>query len=442
MAPRTVGEIGEIELVERILTILGGGSAAPSDAPEGTRLVVGPGDDAAVLDAGGDVVVTTDSQHEGVHFERSWMSAEALGRRAIAVNASDVGAMGGEPLGFLAALALPGDTAASGVERLAAGLAAGAARWGGRVIGGDVARLEGRVSINVTAVGRMPPGVAPVRRSGAAEGDLCWISGRPGRAAAGRALLAAGYRLAGDRLELHEDLVRGRHGTASARHESPGTRNAGTTARDALPEDGDAAAEADPLAGGGDATAAAIRCIRAFIDPGPPVGLGAVLARDGLAAAMIDLSDGTGIDLRRLCEASGVGACLDADPLLAAPLLEALASALEGSAGPRKGRPGAAHEGSDARRKGRPGAARDRGGAGRGSGPGAGVERWVLAGGDDYQLLGAVTEGNREALVGAARRAGFEVRIVGRFTAAAEGLQLARDGVRKTLAAGGWDHFS
>ncbi|HEX9698146.1 MAG TPA: thiamine-phosphate kinase [Acidobacteriota bacterium] len=389
MAPRTVGEIGEIELVERILTILGGGSAAPSDAPEGTRLVVGPGDDAAVLDAGGDVVVTTDSQHEGVHFERSWMSAEALGRRAIAVNASDVGAMGGEPLGFLAALALPGDTAASWVERLAAGLAAGAARWGGRVIGGDVARLEGRVSINVTAVGRMPPGVAPVRRSGAAEGDLCWISGRPGRAAAGRALLAAGYRLAGDRLELREDLVVGRNGAA--------------------------------------VEAAAIRCIQAFIDPEPPVGLGAALARDGLAAAMIDLSDGTGIDLRRLCEASGVGACLDADPLLADPLLEALARALEGPAGARKGRPGAAL---------------DPAGAGRGSGPGAGVERWILAGGDDYQLLGAVTEGNRERLVGAARRAGFEVRIVGRFTAAAEGLQLARDGVRETLAARGWDHFS
>jgi thiamine monophosphate kinase len=53
-----------------------------------------------------------------------------------------------------------------------------------------------------------------------------------------------------------------------------------------------------------------------------------------------------------------------------------------------------------------------------------------------------VTEGNRERLVGAARRAGFEVRIVGRFTAAAEGLQLARDGVRETLAARGWDHFS
>jgi thiamine-monophosphate kinase len=351
--------------------------------------VVGPGDDAAVLAAGGDVVVTTDSQHEGVHFERDWMSAEALGRRAIAVNASDVGAMGGEALGFLVALALPGNTEVTWVEGLAVGLAAGAGRWGARVIGGDVARLEGRVSINVTAVGRMSPGVAPVRRSGAAAGDLCWISGRPGRAAAGRALLAAGYRLAGDRLELPEDLVVGRNG--------------------------------------GEVEAAAIRCIRAFIDPGPPVGLGAVLARDGLAAAMIDLSDGTGIDLRRLCEASGVGACLDADPLLADPLLEALAGALEGPGGPRKGRPGAALD---------PGPART------GSGPGAGVERWILAGGEDYQLLGAVTKGKREALEEAARRAGCEVRIVGRFTAAAEGLQLARGGARETLAAGGWDHFS
>jgi thiamine-monophosphate kinase len=173
------------------------------------------------------------------------------------------------------------------------------------------------------------------------------------------------------------------------------------------------------LARNGEAAKGAIRCIRAFIDPQPPVGLGAALARDGLAAAMIDLSDGTGIDLRRLCEASGVGACLDAEALLADPVLETLAAALEGS--------GAAHDST---------------GAGTGSDPGAGVERWILAGGEDYQLLGAVAEGNREALVGAARRAGFEVRIVGRFTAAAEGLQLARGGVLEALAAGGWDHFS
>jgi thiamine-monophosphate kinase len=397
-APRMVREIGEVELVERILAILDGGasSVAGGEVREGARVVVGPGDDAAVLAAGGDVVVTTDSQHEGVHFERRWMSPEALGRRAIAVNASDVGAMGGEPLGFLVALALPGDTHVAWVEALAAGLAAGAARWGGRVIGGDVARLEERVSINVTAVGRMPPGVAPVRRSGAAEGDLCWVSGRPGRAAAGRTLLAAGYRLDGDGLDT------------AAVGEGP-----------AVEMGRSAVAGRGSLARNGEAAKGAIRCIRAFIDPQPPVGLGAALARDGLAAAMIDLSDGTGIDLRRLCEASGVGACLDAEALLADPVLETLAAALEGS--------GAAHDST---------------GAGTGSDPGAGVERWILAGGEDYQLLGAVAEGNREALVGAARRAGFEVRIVGRFTAAAEGLQLARGGVLEALAAGGWDHFS
>ena len=153
MARLTVSDLGEVELVEQILDKL---SVPNSDVQ------IGPGDDAAVLGIGGSVVLTTDSQHEGIHYFAEWIAPEVLGRRAIAVNASDLGAMGARPRGFLVALALPISTELDWVISLAEGLREGAERFGASILGGDVAAVADRVSINVTALGEIERNTEPV----------------------------------------------------------------------------------------------------------------------------------------------------------------------------------------------------------------------------------------------------------------------------------------
>ena len=180
----TVGELGELELVERIVSRLSAGLDA--------NIRVGPGDDAAVVAAGGtEIVVCTDSQHEDVHFRRDWIDPRSLGRKAIAVNASDVGAMGAVPRSFVVALGLPPETGVEWVEALVDGMRAGAAEYGAAVVGGDVACIPGKVSINVTATGALASGVAPVCRAGAESTDRCWVTGFAGRGG-GRAQPARG----------------------------------------------------------------------------------------------------------------------------------------------------------------------------------------------------------------------------------------------------------
>jgi thiamine-monophosphate kinase len=263
MADRRVGDIGEIELVDHILDILARGA----DSGECGPVRVGPGDDAAVLRCEGNVVLTTDSQHEGVHFRREWIEPEQLGRRAIAVNASDLGAMGASPTGFLVALAMPSETELDWVSALARGLCGGARRYGATIVGGDVAAVPGPLSINITAVGERSDDIG-AGRAGARVGQRLLVTGWPGRAAAGRSLLQSGH-------------------------------------------EGGAAVHA---------------CVQAFLDPQPPVALGVAAAQRGLVAAMLDISDGVAIDLGRMCRASDVGARVDGDVLFADGVLKAAAS--------------------------------------------------------------------------------------------------------------------
>jgi len=355
----TVRDVGEIALVARIVEVLGvdGMPAGRSESAE-----VGPGDDAAVLHCSGDVVLSTDSQHEGVHFRRDWIDPLALGIRAIAINASDIGAMGGRPRGFLVAVALPPDTMLEWAERLAQGLRAGAERYGASIVGGDVACVPDRIAINVTAVGELDAGLDPVRRDGASPSDRCFVTGNPGRAAAGRDLLEAGYRL----------------GDGGA--ETPG-------------EPGD---DLTP-----DVAAAVSACIGAFIDPDPPTGFGLAAARAGLLKAMMDVSDGTGMDLGRLCEASGAGVVLDAETLCSDEVLQSVAELT-----------------------------------------GADIEAWALRGGDDYELLCAVAVEDEPEFRSLAAAAGVNIRAIGHFTEDDTGLQVRREGVCRPFDTAGWDHFS
>jgi thiamine-monophosphate kinase len=154
-------------------------------------VLLGPGDDAAVVAApDGHVVATTDLMVEGRHFRRDWSTGYDVGRKAAAANLSDVVAMGARPTALLVGLACPADLPVGWVEALADGLRDEAALVGASVVGGDLVGGDA-VTVAVTALGDLG-GRPPVLRSGARPGDAVVLLGSPGRAAAGLALLEAG----------------------------------------------------------------------------------------------------------------------------------------------------------------------------------------------------------------------------------------------------------
>lgn len=150
----------------------------------------GPGDDCAVLPAApGALCVTTDALVEDVHFTRRTFSFEDVGHKALAVNLSDLAAMGAAPAWALCALGLPDDVGAREVRRLAAGMSALARVHGVKLVGGNVTRAR-RLSVTLTVGGRPPRRRRPLLRSGARAGDVVYASGTLGDAAAGLHLLS------------------------------------------------------------------------------------------------------------------------------------------------------------------------------------------------------------------------------------------------------------
>ena len=193
-----LADVGEFGLIERVLIALTETGVAP-DPEHG--VLVGPGDDAAVVAApDGRVVVSTDVLVEGRHFRRDWSSAYDVGVRAAAANLADIAAMGAHPTALTVALAAPIDLPVAWTLELARGLAAEAAAAGAVVVGGDMARSDTLV-VSVTALGRLD-GRAPVLRSGARPGDLVVVAGRLGWAAAGLRLLRDGVH-EGPLVEAH-----------------------------------------------------------------------------------------------------------------------------------------------------------------------------------------------------------------------------------------------
>jgi thiamine-monophosphate kinase len=177
----TVAELGEFGLIAAIERLL----------PRGRGPLLGVGDDAAVISAPDRrVVATTDLLVEGRHFRRDWSGPVDIGVKAAAQNLADVAAMGAVPTALLVGLAAPGDLAVDWTLDLMRGLVAECERGGADIAGGDVTSAD-TIMLGITALGDLE-GRRPVTRGGARPGDVLAVAGRPGRSAAGLALLAAG----------------------------------------------------------------------------------------------------------------------------------------------------------------------------------------------------------------------------------------------------------
>jgi thiamine-monophosphate kinase len=177
-------------------------SLLPTLPRAGKHVVVGPGDDGAVLRPGkGALVVSTDALVEGVHFERGWIGARALGVRAYRVAASDIGAMGARPIGVVLSVGAPSTFPARDLTAITRGLAAEGARHGAPLVGGNLTRASA-LSLTVTVFGEAPGRV--VCRDGARPGDVVVVSGSLGGMTAS---VAACRRARGRRLASVPDRV-------------------------------------------------------------------------------------------------------------------------------------------------------------------------------------------------------------------------------------------
>ena len=178
----TLADTGEFGLISELVKLFG----------TDEHVLVGPGDDAAVLRIKhGHVVVSTDMVVEGRHFRRDWASAEDVGHRAAAQNISDVNAMGGTARHLTIGLAAPADLPVQWALDFARGFAAECDKVGAHVVGGDLTRSD-QLVIAVTVLGQCT--TSPVLRSGAGPGDVLALVGRQGWAAGGLAVLGRGFR--------------------------------------------------------------------------------------------------------------------------------------------------------------------------------------------------------------------------------------------------------
>jgi thiamine-monophosphate kinase len=241
-------------------------------------LLVGPGDDAAVFRSpAGPLVVTTDTLVENVDFLPG-EDPGRLGRRAVSVSLSDLAAMGAWPDFFLLTIGFPESVSEDLPLVLALAAAKRAEEFGASLVGGDLSRST-EIFLSVAVWGR--PCGDVVRRSGARPGDVVFLSGWPGEAAAGLAVARA--RAGGGRSE----------------------GGSWTPEQLSVPDE--------------------TRLLAAYRDPEPRLPLGRALAREDLATAAIDVSDGLGVDAGRLARASGVRLVIERECLPVSPALQAFA---------------------------------------------------------------------------------------------------------------------
>jgi len=250
-------DIGEFGLIARLTSML----------PRPANVIVGAGDDAAVLQlsSGKLVVATCDMFVEGVHFDLATCNASQVGWRALTASLSDIAAMGCRPLFATVSIGMPRDTLVATIEQIYGGLTDAARTHAVAIVGGDTVRSPGPIVLDVSAIGE-PAADRYLTRSGARDGDLIAVTGYPGQAAAGLEIILS----------------------SASRSE------------------------------GGDEA-----LIRSHLEPEARVDHGLFLAQSDAVTAAIDLSDGVVQDLGHVCETSKLGGLIDVKKLpISRPLAE------------------------------------------------------------------------------------------------------------------------
>lgn len=312
---------------------------AAIDLPPGWA---GPGDDAAVLPPNNSSrLFSTDLMVEGVHFSVEYAPAEALGYKLLAVNVSDIAAMGGTPSAFTVSLAAPADAQVHWIKDFYRGLKDAADEFQCRLVGGDTSSGP-CLMFSIAIIGDAPLS-GPVLRSGASVGDDLFVSGWPGESALGFKILSQRFDCTGSRRK---------------------------------------------------------KLISRHLKPSPRLKLGKTLGEQGLAASMIDVSDGVLKDLSHIIEASNVGAEIWAESL---PLSEELRQEAEAL--------------------------------------GLNGEDIFLTGGEDYELLFTANPAKRQAVLEAAEAVHTPATRIGTIVEG-NSLTLKKCGDEVALPAFmGFDHF-
>lgn len=322
-------ELGEFGLIDKIRRV----------TPKGRGVRLGIGDDAAWIECRNrSFLLTSDLLIEGRHFHIRWTSFYGLGYKSLAVNLSDLAAMGGAPAYLVLSLGIPVDFKIEDIEEFYRGMRVLASQSGVALVGGDTSAAKQFV-ISAALVGFAPYGA--VSRSGGKVGDDLYVTGTLGDSALGLQLL-----------KKKSSAAKSAERYLISRHHFP-------TAR---------------------------------------LKAGATLARERLAKAMIDLSDGLLQDLGHLCRASGIGAAVWKESLPLSPAYRLLAG----------------NKGS----------------------------RYALTGGEDYELLFCLRPRDRGRLEKIKRRLGVPVTRIGKCLPSSAGIKvLDGQGEPLPIAVAGYDHF-
>jgi thiamine-monophosphate kinase len=325
-----LSRLGEFGLIERIRRT----------TPSGHGVRLGIGDDAAwVASKFGSALITSDILIEGIHFNLKWTSLFALGYKTLAVNLSDIAAMGGMPAYLIVSLGIPAKYRSEDIDEFYRGIRFLAAQNGVALVGGDT-NVANSLLISACLIGHAP--YRPVTRAGAKIGDDIYVTGTLGDSA------------------LALKLLKNSSSQANRR-------------------------------------AAAYLFVRHH-QPTPRLTAGALLARDRLATAMIDVSDGLLQDLGHLCQSSGVGAVIWKEKIPLSPAYRTLA-----------GREGT---------------------------------RYALFGGEDYELLFCARPRARPRIQKLQKRAKVAMSRIGTCVSTCEGITVVDgQGDRMSTHAHGHDHF-